>query len=275
MPETRIFTDADEMAAAIPDGAKLAVFKDPGGPMEAARALVRRGVKGLHLVTVPAAGMIADLLIGAGCVDIIETSGVSLGEFGPAREFANAVKSGQVKIMDSTCPAIYSGLQAGEKGIPFMPMRGLIGSDILNSRDDYKLIENPFSEGDDIVVMPAIRPDIALIHVALADRFGNLWIGRDLELGIMAHAAHKTFVTAEKITNDNIMDDEMLASASISSLYITGIAPAPGGAFPLAMPGHYEMDRGVVEEYAQASGSGDKFQRWLGEYVFAKFIAAE
>ena len=151
MPETKFFTDPDAMAASIPDGAKVAIFKDSGAPMAAARALVRRGARGLHLVTVPTAGMIADLLIGAGCIDIIETAGVSLGEFGPAREFADSVKSGRMKIKDSTGPAIYSGLQAGEKGIPFMPMRGLIGSDILASRDDYKTIENPFSKGDKIL----------------------------------------------------------------------------------------------------------------------------
>ena len=275
MPETEIYNNSDELAGAIPDGAKLAIFKDPGSPMEAVRALVRRGAKGLHLVTVPTGGMIADLLIGAGCVKIIESAGVSLGEFGPAREFANAVKSGSVEIKDSTCPAIYSGLQAGEKGIPFMPMRGLIGSDILKSRDDYETIENPFSKGDNIVVLPAIRPDIALIHVALADRFGNLWVGRRLEYGIMAHAAHQTFVTAEKIIDENIMEDEKLASGSISSLYVTGIAPAPGGALPIAMPGHYEMDRRGLQNYAQASGSGERFRRWLGDHVFSKSIAAE
>ncbi len=275
MPETRFFADPDEMAAAIPDGVKLAIFKDSGLPMETARALVRRGARGLHLVTVPTAGMIADLLIGAGCVDIVETAGVSLGEFGPAREFTGAVKSGRVKIRDSTCPAIYSGLQAGEKGIPFMPMRGLIGSDILASRDDYETIENPFSQGDNIVVLPAIRPDIALIHVALADRFGNLWMGRQLEQKMMAGAAHKTFVTAEKITDGNIMENEELAVACISSLYVTGIAPAPGGALPLDMPGLYPMDRDRVQEYAAASGGGEKYQSWLAENVFANSVAAE
>ncbi len=275
MSETQFFATPDALAAAIPDDIKIAIFKDSGAPMEAARALVRRGARGLHLVTIPTGGMIADLLIGAGCVDVIETAGVSLGEFGPAREFADAVKSGRVKIKDSTCPAIYSGLQAGEKGIPFMPMRGLIGSDILKSRDDYGTIENPFSSGDEIVVLPAIRPDVALIHVALADRFGNLWIGRQSEQRIMAGAAHRTFATAEKIIDGNIMEDEKLSAACLSSLYVTGIAPAPGGALPLDMPAHYPMDRDQVQTYAAASGGGDRYQSWLGEHVFAKSVAAE
>ncbi len=275
MPEPEFFTDADALAAAIPDNVKLAIFKDSGVPMEAARALIRRRAKGLHLVTIPTAGMIADMLIGSGCVDIVETAGVSLGEFGPAREFANAVKAGQVKIMDSTCPAIYSGIQAGEKGIPFMPMRGLIGSDILRSRDDYTVIDNPLSRDDPIVALPAIRPDISLIHVPLADRFGNLWIGRQSELKIMAHASIRTFVTAEKIVDTNIMEDEKLAAASISSLYVSGVALAERGAWPLDMPGHYTIDRNNVEEYARVSGSGDGFQAWIANNIFAKPVAAE
>ena len=68
-----------------------------------------------------------------------------------------AVKSGAIQIKDSTCPAVYAALQAGEKGQPFAPLRGLIGSDVLASRPDYKVIENPFEPGDDIVLLPAGR----------------------------------------------------------------------------------------------------------------------
>lgn len=156
-----------------------------------------------------------------------------------------------------------------------MPMRGLIGSDILKNRDDYAVIDNPLAKDDPIVVVPAIRPDIALIHVALADRFGNLWIGRQTELKVMAHAARGTFATAEKIIDTNIMEDERLASASIPSLYVNGIAPAPRGAWPLEMPGHYDVDRGEIENYAKLSGSGDGFQTWIADHVFTKSVAAE
>ncbi len=275
MADTEFFADADALARAIPDGAKLAVFKDCGVPMETARALVRRKARGLHLVTVPTGGMIADLLIAARCVDSIETAGVSLGEFGPARAFARAVKSGQIEIRDTTCPAIYSGLQAGEKGIPFMPMRGLIGSDILKARTDYALIGNPFAQNDPIVAVPAIRPDIALIHVALADRSGNLWVGRQSEQKIMAHAAHRTFATAEKIVDDNLLENEQLAAAGLSSLYVSAIAPAPGGAWPLDMPGHYGTDRRHMKDYARVSGNDDAFTAYLAEHVLKKPAAAE
>ena len=137
----------DDLAARVPDGAKLAVPRDITGPaMAATRALIRRGVRGLHLVCVPTSGLQADLLIGAGCVATLETSAVTLGEFGPAPRFTAAVKAGAIALKDATCPAIHAGLQAAEKGIPFMPLRGVLGSDLVAHRPDWRVIQNPFAE---------------------------------------------------------------------------------------------------------------------------------
>ena len=93
MTEPQILEDADALAAEIPDGAKIAVFKDSGVPMEAIRALIRRNARDLYLVTVPTGGMGPDMLIGAGCVATVETSGVTMGEFGLAPCFVRAVNS--------------------------------------------------------------------------------------------------------------------------------------------------------------------------------------
>ena len=221
--------DLADLAARIPDGALISVAKEPNAPMALAREMIRRGTKDLHLVTAPTAGVFADALIGGGCVRIIETSGVSLGEFGPAPFFAEAVKSGAVEIRDATCPAVYTGLQAGEKGIPFMPIRGIIGSDILANRPDWKVIDNPFeASGDPIVLIPAIRPDFAVVHVSEADRFGNAWIGGRHELKMMAHAARCTLVTAERIVEGDLREDEAKSANLITPIYVEAIAEAPG-----------------------------------------------
>src|SRR5262249_5632019 len=103
-------------------------------------------------------GLQADLLIGAGCVETIETSAVSLGEFGPAPRFTAAVTSGAIRVKDATCPALHAAFQAAEKGVPFVPLRGLIGSDLLAQRGDWKVIDNPFGNDDPIVLLPAINP---------------------------------------------------------------------------------------------------------------------
>src|SRR5215467_13696571 len=177
----------DEVIEPIRDGCLLVVPREVSGvPMGATRALIRRGVKRLQLVALPTSSLQADLLIGAGCVETLETSAVSLGEFGAAPRFTAAMLAGSIRMLDATCPAIHAAFQATEKGVPFAPLRGLIGSDILNVRPDWKVIDNPFGNDDPIVLLPAIKPDVALIHAPMADQHGNVWIGRQRELATMA-----------------------------------------------------------------------------------------
>ena len=213
----------DEALAPITDGCALLVPRETAGvAMEATRALIRRGVKHLALLTLPTSSLQADLLIGAGCVHSIETSAVSLGEFGPAPRFGAAVTGRTVRVKDTTCPAMYARLQAAEKGVPFMPMRGLIGSDLVAHRPDWRVIDNPFGEDDPIVLLPALRADVALFHAPMADRAGNVWIGRERELALMAHAAARTVVTVEKIHDGNLLDDPLLAAGHACRLLRRG-----------------------------------------------------
>jgi glutaconate CoA-transferase subunit A len=243
--------NVDELAALVPDGAMLVVAKDESGvAMAATFALLRRGVRDLHLLTVPVSGLQADLLIGAGCVAALETSGITLGEFGLAPCFSRAIKAGAIRIKDATCPAIYAGLQAAQKGLPFMPLRGILETDVLAHRSDWKVIDNPFAPGDRIVVLPALNPDVALFHAPLADRHGNVFIGRQRELLLLAHAAKTTLVTAEEIVDGNLLDDEARSGSVIPALYITATAHAPRGAWPLAFGDAYAADAAWITDYA-------------------------
>ena len=258
----------------IHDGIMLAVPREVAGvPMEATRALIRRGVRNLHLVTLPTSSLQADLLIGAGCVAVLETSAVSLGEFGPAPRFTAAVKSGAIRIKDATCPALHAAFQAAEKGVPFMPLRGIIGSDLLAHRPDWRVIDNPFGTDDPIVVLPAIRPDVALIHAPMADRAGNVWIGRQRELSTMAHAAAKTVVTVEKIVDSNLLDDPMTAAGTLPGFYVETIAVAENGCWPLGLPDHYGADVAHLSEYARLAATTEGFARYLEECVHVRRAA--
>jgi glutaconate CoA-transferase, subunit A len=269
---TQGFATVDALVAEIPNGALVAALKDTSGaPMALARALIRKGVRDLHLVCVPTGGLFADVLIGAGCVATVEGGGVSLGEFGQAPCFVRAVKSGAVRPLDTTCPAVYAALQAGEKGIPFMPLRGLIGSDILRYRSDYKVVDNPLGvrgEGrDPIALIPAIRPDLALIHAPLADRDGNLWIGRDHELRILAHAAKRTVATVEAVFEGSLVADPLRSAGVIPALYVDAIALAPRGALPRAMPGLYDEDAAAMATYVRAAETPEGFRAWLDRFL--------
>ncbi|HSV24988.1 MAG TPA: CoA transferase [Xanthobacteraceae bacterium] len=261
----------DDVITPIGDGCMLVVPREVSGvPMTATRALIKRGVKRLHLVALPTSSLQADLFVGAGCVETLETSAVSLGEFGPAPRFTAAVTSGAIKMKDATCPALHAALQASEKGVPFMPLRGLIGTDVLKYRDDWKVIDSPFASDDPIVLLPAIRPDVALIHAPMADRFGNVWIGRQRELATMVHAAEKTIATVERIHDGNLLDDPMLAAGTLPGFYIESIAVAERGAWPLGLPDHYAADAEHLAMYAKMAATTEGFTDYLDKYVYGK-----
>jgi glutaconate CoA-transferase subunit A len=264
----KLAANIDELIAPIEDGCVLAVPREVSGvPMAATRALILRGVKRLHLVALPTSSLQADLLIGAGCIDTLETSAVSLGEFGPAPRFSAAVTSGAIKMKDATCPALHAAFQAAEKGVPFMPLRGLIGSDLLKYRNDWKVIDSPFDKDDPIVLLPAIKPDVALFHAPMADRAGNVWIGRQRELVTMAHAAAKIVVTVEKIHDGDLLDDPVLAAGTLPGFYVESIAVAERGAWPLGLPEHYALDAAHLTEYARMAATAEGFADYLARYV--------
>ena len=272
--------DVHALAARVPNGAKLAVAKDESGvAMAVTRELVRRGVRGLHLVTVPVGGLQADVLIGAGCVATLESSGVTLSEFGTGPCFTRAVKAGAITLRDATCPAIYAGLQAAQKGLPFMPLRGIIGSDLLAHRDDWRIIDNPFASAntggtnastaalDKIVAIAAIQPDVALFHAPLADRFGNVFIGRQRELMLLAHASKQTLVTVEQIVEGNLLEDDARSGAVIPALYIEAIAHAPRGAWPLNYGDAYPLDAAWMRTYVAMARTADGFESLVAQWL--------
>jgi glutaconate CoA-transferase subunit A len=270
------YMSVDELAARVPDGALIGLSKDDSGTaMALTRALIRRGVRNLHVVCVPVGGLQADILIGAGCVATIECSGVSFGELGLAPRFRDAVQSGAIRIKDATCPAIYAAVQAGEKAVPFAPIRGIIGSDVLRHRDDWKVVQNPFSDTTDpIVLVKAINPDVTMFHARWGDRFGNVWIGKRRELATLAHAAKETLVTVEEIVDFNLMSDEKLVGSTISSLYVTALAHAPRGAAPLNLDGVYDTDRRHIRDYVREAATVDGFAAYLDRTVFGTRAAA-
>lgn len=261
----------DALAARVPDGAFVALPPDNSlCPVALVRALIRRRVRDLRLLGVPISGFATDLLIGAGCVASLTTSAVTLGEAGLAPRFTAAMKAGALHLTDATCPAVHTALQAAEKGVPFMPLRGMIGTDLISQRPDWTIIDNPFADGSDpIVLVPALSPDLALIHAAMADRFGNVWVGRRRELATIAHAARATLVTAERIVEGNLMEDERLAPGVIASLYVSAVAVAERGAWPLGLLDLYGADAAHIDAYAKAARTDEGFRAYLAEHVLA------
>ena len=265
--------DLDAALTVIADGSMLAIPADyVGVAMAATCALIRRGVRNLHLVTAPVSSLQADLLIGAGAVAVLETSAVGFGELGLAPRFTAAVRAGAITLKDATCPAIHAALRASEMGNPFAVLRGIIGSDVLAHRPDWKVIDNPFPPYDPIVALPALRPDIALFHAPMADRHGNVWVGRRRDLFTLAHASTKSVATVERLYDGNLLLDETLAAATIPGFYMAAAVVVPRGAWPLR--GHdYPEDTAHLQEYLRLAASEDGFRRYLDQHVLGRRAA--
>ena len=258
-------SDLRALARRIEPGMRIALPVDYAGvSMAMTGPMIRHGAGDLHLVCVPTGGLQVDQLVGAGLVRRVETSAVSLGEAGGAPCFNRAVGEGSIEVRDATCPAIHAGLMAAQKGIPYMPMRGVLETDLLANRPDWRVADTPFTEAEDpIVLIPAIRPDIAVFHAPRADRAGNVWIGRRRELAAMAYASAATIVTVERIVDDNLLGNEMSAAGTLPALYVEQVALAPRGAWPYGLWGEYATDVGELRRYAAAARTPEGFRDYM------------
>lgn len=263
----------EEIAEAVPDGALLGVPADYSGvPMAFTRALIARGAKDLRLYCLPLTTMQGDMLVGAGCVAEIEAAAVTMGEYGLAPCFSRAFESGAIAMRDSTCPALHAQLRAAESGVPFMPLRGLIGSDIEAHRPDWRTIPNPFSnEEDPVVLLPARSPDVTVFHAPYADGQGNVFIGRQRELVTMAHASRAVYVTVEEIVEGDFFESEATAAGVLPAFYVTGIAEAPQGAWPMGLTDRYDPDGDELRRYVAAARTEAGFRDYLaGQGIVAR-----
>ncbi len=255
----------EEIAKAVPDGALLGVPADYSGvPMAVTRALIARGARDLRLYCLPLTTLQGDMLIGAGCVAGIETAAVTMGEYGLAPCFSRAIEGGGLAIQDSTCPALHAQLQAVEKGVPFMPLRGLIGSDIEKHRPDWRTIENPFANAADPVVLLPARPlDVTVFHGAYADAKGNVFIGRQREIATLADASRTVYATVEKVVETDLFASEATAPGALPAFYLSGIAVAEKGAWPLGLTDVYPPDGDELRRYVRAAASPAGFAEYL------------
>jgi glutaconate CoA-transferase, subunit A len=256
------FVDLAEAAAFIPDGATVGVGRLP--PMALVLELIRRGARDLDLVSAPTGGLAEDLLIAAGAVRSIHTSGVDLAEHGLAPNFSRAAEERTLRVIDSSCPALLAALQAGASGVSFSPVPGLFGSDLLAERADWKVVEDPFGDGGQVVLIPAVAPDYAIVHGLRADPEGNLVTTIEFDDRLLVQASRKVVVTVEAISPDAITSlapDEQIVPAALIDL----IAEAPGGSLPIGCYGRFADDREAVRDYLEAARDPATMQVWLDD----------
>jgi glutaconate CoA-transferase subunit A len=252
--------ELEEAAALVPDGCSLGVGRLP--PMALVRALLRRGARDLDLISAPTGGLAEDLLIAAGAVRSLHTSGVDLAEFGLAPNFSRAVEAGAIRVIDSSCPVLLMALQAGASGVSFTPVPGVLGSDLLAARPDWKVVEDPFGDGGEVVLVPAVAPEVSIVHGLRADEGGNLVTTIEFDDRLLVQASRRVIATVEgrsATATRTLAADEQLIPAA----YLEAIAVAPGGSRPIGCHGRSRDDAAAIREYLEAAGDPDRMRTYL------------
>ena len=149
--------------------------------------------------------------------------------------------------------------------MPFIPSRGVIGTDLVNLHPNWKVIEDPYNEGHDILLVPAIRPDIAIIHAYKADANGNI-LATGYEDRMVAQAAERVIVTVEEIVDYDLSEDPR-GGYLIPWPFVNHVVHAPGGSHPGGMSPYYTADNEHFQTYVQASQTPEGFATYLDEYV--------
>ena len=285
----KLMSISDAVGQFVPDGAHLSIggFTINRNPMAAVYEIIRQKKRGLHLYA-HSNGQGVDELIGGGCVDRLEIAYGGSGRFASTCiRFRKAVESGRLAVEDYTNYQMTLRFMAGAMGVPFLPTRSSLGSDIVNRwgfpeaarraeprLPDSKLVvmDNPFEgwcDTDRVVLVPAINPDVTIIHVQAADRQGTARINglpfADVE---QAKAARHLIVTCE-----TLVDDDLLRGApernQIPFFCVDAVVHAPMGAWPTACYRHYDYDPTRLHQYRNAALDDDRYQAYLEEDIFS------
>jgi glutaconate CoA-transferase subunit A len=243
-------------------------------PFAAIHEIIRQKKRDLTITRSNAADDF-DMLIGAGCVKRFIATFISLGLYGLARCYRRSIEQGiphKIEVEEYTNLSLPLMLMAGALGMPFVPVKDMVGTDLMNIKsfmgeNKYKMIESPF-DGSPVMLVPALRPDVAIIHVQQADEDGNaqMWgIGGDCKWG--ANAAKKVIVSCERIVSRETVGKDP-SRTIVPSFKVVAVTEEPFGAHPGYTPGFYDVDLSYGYLYKEASNTVEGFQAFLDEWVF-------
>lgn len=255
--------DVEDALAMVKDGMVVGIggFINAAHPMLIVRGLIRKGARNLTVVGAASAGLEIDLLIAAGCAAKVATpyiSGEKLAPIGPA--FRAAAEAGKIEVYELDEALYYCALRAAAQRVPFNPWKAGVGTSFPTVNPAIKEIADPIT-GERIVAVPALNLDIAFLHAAVSDRFGNVQhAGHGYGDRAIHAAADLTFVQVEKIvSNEEIKKDPLKTTVAGAD----GVIRAPFGAHPYSSPGFYAEDQAHIAEYVKAA------TRWAKEGDFA------
>lgn len=240
--------------------------------MALAHEIVRQGKQDLTLVGCNLA-LSMDIMVGAGLVKRTESGSGNLERFGATLMWRRAVEEGSLEVEDYSHLGMASRFLAGALGVPFMPSKSMLGTDILKTRHargsrPFELIDNPWNLGEPVVLLPACNPDVSIIHAQKADEMGNVIIeGFTTQEPDMVRASKTVIVSCEQvISSDEVRQDP--DRTTIPYIFVDAVVEQPWGAYPTSTYKYYEHDGDHLSEYQNlARAGGDQYLTYIQKFI--------
>lgn len=242
-------------------------------PFAAGHEIIRQGRKDLVLARATP-DLIYDQMVAAGCARKVVYSYMGNPGVGSLRFVRAEIEAGRLEMEEYSHFSMISRLQAGAAGLPFMPMKPTGAGDLEAANPQYRRVTDPYS-GSEVVVVPALNPDVAIVHVQRADASGNahVWgiIGEQKEA---AFASRKVILTAEEIVDEEVIRSDPNRTL-IPSIVVDAVCHIPYACHPSYTQGFYDRDNDFYLEWDRISSSRESLQAYLDEWVYGVRDRAE
>lgn len=235
-------------------------------PFAAGHEIIRQGIKDLVLARATP-DLIYDQMVAAGCARKIIFSYMGNPGVGSLRRVRAALESGELEWEEYSHFSMISRLQAGASGLPFMPMKLTGASDLEAQNPNFKRVRDPYG-GDDVMVVPALTPDVAVVHVQRADANGNAHVWGILgEQRLAAFAARKVILTAEEIVPEDVIRSDPNRTL-IPGLVVDAVCEVPFCAHPSYTQGYHDRDNDFYLAWDEISKTDEGIQSYLQQWVY-------
>src|SRR5215469_11332620 len=280
---SKLLTMRQAIAELVPDGSSVALGlqMEQMIPFAAGQEVIRQKKRDLRLIG-PISDILFDQLIGAGCVKDVVAAWVGNVMMGSAYNFRRATEhenpgthGEKLKVFNMTNFCISLALQAGAMGVPFLPSRTAMGSDIPKANHFFYQIISPFEPKETLMAVRAIQPDVAIVHVQRADSNGNAHCWANF--GVMlegVRAAKKVILCAEEIVPEEVIASDPNRTV-IPGFLVSAVVVCPFGAHPSPVQGYYKRDDAFFQQYHAETKTPAEFDRWANEWIFGVADCAE
>jgi glutaconate CoA-transferase, subunit A len=285
---SKLVTMREAVADLVPDGASVALGlqMEQMIPFAAGHEIIRQKKRGLTLIG-PISDILFDQIIAAGCVDRVIAAWVGNVMMGSAYNFRRAAEQGGLKVVNLSNFTVALALQAAAMGVPFLPTRTALGSDVARDNDFFAEIDSPFVEFEPgesaarldgrgrpplsgqgkLHAVRSLAPDVAIVHLQRADREGNAHCWGNFGVMIEAvRAARRVIVVAEEIFDAEVISSDPNRTV-IPGFLVNAVVECRYGAHPSPVQGHYKRDNAFFRQYHEQTKSVADSEAWLQRWV--------